>query len=105
MKVVKVLVLFVLLYLFFVTAKDVQADPLKGKRFVADVGCTVGNPTYIIPCKEYEDDEYLYYPLARENGTVVVIKRISKATRVVENYWTSPEIAEIVEQFDRVHSF
>lgn len=104
-KLLKGLVLFLLLYVFFLTAKDVHADPLEGKRFIADIGCAVGNPSYVIPCKEYEDDDYNYYPLARQDGTVIVIKRVSKKTKEVDNYWTAPEIAELVRRYDLLHSF
>jgi hypothetical protein len=115
----KFIVLLILIGLLLVTFKA-RAELLDDKKAIekltptGDSMCVLEKgerpegfeETYMIPCRTYEDVTHYYYSLARQDGTVVVIKRVSKSDpKDSVNWWVHPDLAEALYKYERAHSF
>ena len=84
-----------------------HADILKDKTLLGQTQCIVKKtPPYLVPCVEYEDENYRYYSLARESGEVLVINRVSKNDpQNVMVVWVADSLKEALKYYERTHSY
>jgi len=86
---------------------DTYAHALEGTTLLGKTECLVKKqPPYLVPCIEYEDKNYRYYSLAKIDGEVIVINRISKTNpNDVTVHWVADSLKEALKYYERTHSF